>query len=445
MHEVGHLDVALYLVLVAVAIGRTHGVLQLLQIVFTTAAPCLLWQWPWAVFSRRVFLRVPLWTAVETRTSDFEFSTVYLLRLVFGRLAPESRLMMLRSNWALEWTTRLRLFFRRGGFEEIDIHHTAIKGDLPFEQVEGLWVYSNLAFMEHGPSYDTILYYIPGGAFMVGSPYLYLEMVRVLMLGMLEQGFANPAVFIPQVPLLPGLAYPAQLLAVVRGWGYLSANYPKSLLVVAGDSTGGTLALALMLHVARPSPVVEEFQRVERVLDGGTELSLGGWENTPEPHLLRKPAAAMLISPVVLFSPSVSCPADWVTPEVIARWGEEYSKGSDTKEDRYLDPGSCDDAEHWREAFPEQGVVCTYGDHEVLAPEIAAFFLDVLLRAGPSKALVVPNSVHAGPVVTFYTERTVEDREFHVEVLACVLARMVLWQSRLYRLLDETIVYAAVE
>ena len=100
-------------------------------------------------------------------------------------------------------------------------------GDIPGEWVEG-----------RGEAPATLLY-LHGGGFIAGSPRTH----RLITAAFAARGFR---VFTPEYRLAPEHPFPAAVNDAVAAWRALRASGPGRM-VVAGDSAGGNLALALML------------------------------------------------------------------------------------------------------------------------------------------------------------------------------------------------------
>lgn len=106
------------------------------------------------------------------------------------------------------------------------------------ELAPGLWVVSDDA-----PPRGVILF-LHGGAYMVGSPWIYRDLAGRLA------SSSGCAVYLPDYPLAPEHPAPAAFDAAVRVWGALLAEGRRpSDIVIAGDSAGGGLALALLSHL----------------------------------------------------------------------------------------------------------------------------------------------------------------------------------------------------
>ncbi|ODV93761.1 hypothetical protein PACTADRAFT_51517 [Pachysolen tannophilus NRRL Y-2460] len=265
---------------------------------------------------------------------------------------------------------------------------------------------------------------------MMGSPYIYLEYLQCLLVVLQEQGFKNPAVFIQIFTPIPKGVYPYHLEETVKGWSYVLKENPTSNCIIIGDSTGATLILSLLLFLAKPN-----FEMIN-----ATESDIN----------LTKPLAAFLISPIPKFNISDNiqknhqnaleiCP-DILTKKIVNNWGKNYIPDFDFDSEEnsenpencgYHSPGLCNDEEWWKNAFPEFGIVISYGAEELLAPEID-FLTTNLKKFGKVKVDKHNAHVHDWPILTYFTERTQEDREESIQYFAGVISRMLLWNTETY-------------
>ncbi|ORY70605.1 Alpha/Beta hydrolase protein [Leucosporidium creatinivorum] len=268
---------------------------------------------------------------------------------------------------------------------------------------------------------DLVMLYIHGGGFTLdcgggGLPF-HLELAKKLNL---DQGLQY-SVFHLDYQLAPEFRYPSQLIETLAAYHYLvnTLGISEDRIVLAGDSAGGNLATAFLLHLARPNPAIK------------VPAELG-----PTP---RRPAAAILISPfnnLVSFTPSrssnaaydiiddgscfqaalkyvnapvpASCrsapslnpfhlargfpnaPPPWDFPFITeTRPFEAEEEGSGTKlmSSPYVNPSRCKDLEWWKSAMPGEGkTLVTWGGKEIFADDDEEMF-GVLEKAGvaPSK------------------------------------------------------------
>jgi cyclohexanone monooxygenase len=102
--------------------------------------------------------------------------------------------------------------------------------------IAGEWVESLRPHATDGP----LLLYVHGGGFIGGSPVTH----RPVTAAFARRGLR---VFVPEYRLAPEHPFPAALDDVLAAWRGFAAAHPGRRLVVAGDSAGGNLALAMML------------------------------------------------------------------------------------------------------------------------------------------------------------------------------------------------------
>lgn len=111
-------------------------------------------------------------------------------------------------------------------------YQQAVVGGVP-----GEWVTSST---RKSPERGVLLY-LHGGGFIGCSPLTHRPVTAAFAL----QGWR---VFVPDYRLAPEHPFPAQINDAVAVWRQLAEDFPHQRLVIAGDSAGGNLSLALMLH-----------------------------------------------------------------------------------------------------------------------------------------------------------------------------------------------------
>lgn len=277
-----------------------------------------------------------------------------------------------------------------------------------------LWIASKSR--RHVP-HDVVVLYVGGGARYGGaSGHIYEEYLTILAVNLLEQGFSSAACVIPEFPATPG-RFPAQEALLVRCYAHIHAQLaPECHVVVAGDSTGASLVAGLLLGLCEPSSAL---------LDALPEFSRASI------RALRRPSAALLISPVVgTTGPIVNSAADYITGAVLKRWAAAHAP-KEGAADENTDPLLVSHAK-WARSSPECGFYVTYGALETLAPQQEAFI--ALLRSSGAKVRVScrPASVHSWPILAFYTERLVDHREASLQEFSGVISRMLLWRCPSY-------------
>lgn len=212
-------------------------------------------------------------------------------------------------------------------------------------QLHGEW-------LESGASSGTVLY-LHGGGFTSGSP----EMVRFITSGLARRGLR---VFALDYRLAPEHRYPAALDDAVSAYmALIEDGTPAQQIVIAGDSAGGQLALALAL----------------RLRDEGKP----------------RPAAALLISPVAdmrCSSPSYTENAayDFLDHELILSCCRDYAGSADALHP-YLSPVFADFSD-----LPP--MLIHAGELEVLRDDAINVAAEIRSANGEVELVVWPGEVH---------------------------------------------------
>jgi monoterpene epsilon-lactone hydrolase len=182
----------------------------------------------------------------------------------------------------------------------------SLKGQNPSSK-RVVWSRSTLAGVDsieivpHGQSRsERVILYLHGGGFLYGSEHSHGELCSRIALA------AEARLVFPLYRLAPEHPFPAALqdaLAVYRG--LLDRGVPRTDIVVAGDSAGGNLALALLVTLRdRAEPL---------------------------------PAAAVLVSPCVDLTERTGSIErnerfDWASPWMFDRWQREYLADKDPRD-----------------------------------------------------------------------------------------------------------------
>jgi acetyl esterase/lipase len=146
-----------------------------------------------------------------------------------------------------------------------------------------------------------IILYLHGGGYLFGSPASYRDRIRKLSFR------CNAEVFVPDYRLAPEHPYPAALEDALAAWRYVSA-LRKGIIVVAGDSAGGGLALSL---VAALRDSTSELPTAAFVFSPWTDLGASGASMTSNERT-----------------------DVWLSRPHIAEWGRRYAGASNV-----ADPG----------------------------------------------------------------------------------------------------------
>ncbi|KAJ5985918.1 hypothetical protein N7499_007793 [Penicillium canescens] len=197
---------------------------------------------------------------------------------------------------------------------------------------------------------NVIVYYHGGGFAMPAVPAhfeFWLEMLRALN----ENGH-DLAVFFLHYTLTGTGEYPTQLRQAIEALRYIlnTTNRSPSNVIVGGDSAGGNLATATLLHLSHPHPEIE-------------------------PLAVSAPLAGMFA-----YAPWVNFSTDWpsfkdnqwrdiLTADVLTTWSDAYRGGKPA--DQWNEPFTAP-VELWRDAKTEK-ILILVGGCEILLSPIEAF------------------------------------------------------------------------
>jgi len=237
----------------------------------------------------------------------------------------------------------------------------------------------------------------------MGSAFFYLEFLMTWLSVLVCSGYSNPAIFALEYTLVPDASYPTQINEAVAGYEHvLKVAQDPSIVCVSGDSAGGMLVLSLLLHLGKRA--------------GGDGEQEGGIE---------KPAMAMLISPwVTLLSEKKDSPGrDYLSVGQLNRYGRLLAGEMISATDPLISPGCCHDVEWWRRASPSNGYFITYGEDEILAPDI-----DELIRRLGQAGIAAQSEkeaggIHAWPVASVFLSTSEEERLMGLRTMSSEIRR----------------------
>ncbi|GAA5850008.1 hypothetical protein JCM9279_004881 [Rhodotorula babjevae] len=250
---------------------------------------------------------------------------------------------------------------------------------------------------------DVVVYFIHGGAFLFDSGANSHEFFLSVIQDIKNKHGLNASVFALDYKLPPEYSYPSQLIEALAGYHYLVNNVgiPESKVIVAGDSAGGNLAEALLLHLARPADEVsvpEElgptpkqpggallvspyhnlysashslktngtFDLLDSTLAARAAFSyIGAADQLPVSYQLKMPS----LSPLFLFvSPQRDLPHP--AEHLAGVYGFSDIKNIELFRSPYVNPAVQRDASWWKEAMPGGGrTMVTWGGVEILADD----------------------------------------------------------------------------
>ncbi|KAG9664100.1 flavin-binding monooxygenase, partial [Aureobasidium melanogenum] len=191
-------------------------------------------------------------------------------------------------------------------------------------------------------------------------------------------------------------AYPRQLEQAVAALRYLIETMGKSpqQIIIAGDSAGGNLSLALLSHLTHPHPTI-------------TPLKLN-------PESLKGMA---LISPWVTFSQEAdawkrNARKDCLAPTAATTWTNEFLKQA--PQDNYNAPLTA--PESWWADIPVSEILVTGGEDEVLVDDIAAMIENLKTQdKAKVQSLIATQEPHDGPLLEMIFPKKCESSQFLTE------------------------------
>ena len=164
-----------------------------------------------------------------------------------------------------------------------------------------------------------------------------------------EASDITTAFFYVRYTLTPHAKYPTQLHEAVEGLRYVVEELGRSPseVILAGDSAGGNLSLAVLSHIMNPSPDVPQLQ-------------------------IRQPLKALiLMAPWISFrdQPSMQRNAykDLLSLDVVKKWSDMYMAG---QEANFYSEALLAPAEWWDKALVEK-ILVVAGADEVLVDSIS--------------------------------------------------------------------------
>lgn len=235
----------------------------------------------------------------------------------------------------------------------------------------------------------------------MGSAFFYLEFLMTWLSVLVCSGYSNPAIFALEYTLVPDKSYPTQIDEVMEGYRHvLEVAQDPGIVCVSGDSAGGMLVLSLLLQLGKKEQE-----------DG-----------------IEKPAMAMLISPwVTLLSDKKDSPGrDYLSVGQLNRYGRLLAGDRISPTDPLISPGCCQDGEWWRRASPSRGFFITYGEDEILAPDI-----DELIRRLDQAGIAVKSDkeaggIHAWPVASVFLSTSEDERLMGLRTMSSEIRRRMV-------------------
>lgn len=192
-----------------------------------------------------------------------------------------------------------------------------------------------------------------GGGFALPASAGHFAFLQNLLAALNSTGH-DVALFFLAYTLAPGASYPTQLRQSTEALRHILSSRPPSSVIVGGDSAGGNLALATLLHISHPHPEIDPITLPEN-------------EN---------------LAGVFAFAPWVSFRGDWpslernrykdlISKEVLAKWSTAYLGGEGKKGDAWSEPFLAP-TEWWKGARADR-VLILAGEDEILLSAVQEF------------------------------------------------------------------------
>ncbi|KAI1616525.1 Alpha/Beta hydrolase protein [Exophiala viscosa] len=229
-------------------------------------------------------------------------------------------------------------------------HHIPTNIAIISQYTKGYWL--------GDPQADYVMVYFHGGGFAFGGNDGHLLFWDVIIERLASRNVSLGVLFVAY-PLMPQAVYPRQFQEAVNSIRYVleAMKRPPGQIMVGGDSAGGNLAVAAMLHAARPSELAPPL---------------------PGVSMTEKLRALVLLSPWVSFDISLHSfernrNKDYLQAETEKRWSDLYVGSQEPSP--YNEPARASPSE-WKD-IPVQDILVTAGSNEVLLDGIEKWVKDL--------------------------------------------------------------------
>ncbi|KAK5048041.1 hypothetical protein LTR84_006231 [Exophiala bonariae] len=237
-----------------------------------------------------------------------------------------------------------------------------------------------------------IVVYFHGGGFSLDGEDTHFKFWNTVHTD-LESTNVTVATLFLEYTLVPHATYPTQIREAVEAVNYVLADLkrPASDIILAGDSAGGNMALAVLSHIAHPSPDLPPIS-----LSANDKLK-----------------ALVLIAPWTSFrldfpSADRNKYKDIVSPYAGSTWSKDYMGGKETSP--YAEALNAPDG-WWTDARVEQ-LLAVAGADELLVDPIKEWFAKYeAVNPSTSTLVVAPHEHHIEPIMTLRWGNTTETEQ----------------------------------
>lgn len=397
------LDIGIYFGLIAVEIPLRLGICGTIMVWFRVVLFAL------GLLPLRILLGFSLITfrcrdPFAQHATLMEFTTIQCARWAFETFRPETMSEVLFGKGTFKVMHKFRRF----------LFGTSSLGDNVFVDVNtpemnGYWVRSLSRATHH---YDCIIYFVPGCLMGFVSPWAYIEFAQLVLVGLQQQGFNNPAMFVVD-PEYNKCDYKHSFSRVLSGWTYATKVDPSSIHVVMGSSVGGTLLLTLLLQLSKP------------------------FKDLPLPSGdVKKPDAMVLVSPIgrlKIREMDEVYRSEAITNGIMRKLKRFLPVQDENLSESMLwaFPAMIRDPDWWGDALPPNGVFISCGTNEFLYSEILIVYEQLRSASGNIPVILAKEDrfTHAWPIVMSFIGRTYTDQLAGIDTMAGSIANLVLMKT----------------
>ncbi|RMZ90596.1 hypothetical protein DV736_g2162, partial [Chaetothyriales sp. CBS 134916] len=236
------------------------------------------------------------------------------------------------------------------------------------------------AFWVGDPEAEYVVIYYHGGGFSLDGGPEHIGFWGSNVYPDLKTAGKSVSFLFLQYTLVPHGTYPVQLKEAIESVRYLTQDLKRSAstIILAGDSAGGNMCLAVLSQAMYPSP------------------------DLPKVNIDKPFKALILMAPWVRFAGQSASVAtnkykDIVSSEIGARWSQDYLAGSPTNQ--YTEPANVD-ASWWKDPQVEH-VVCVVGADELLLDSVSEWVQKYksVNGAGSITFVIGEHEAHIAPII----------------------------------------------
>ncbi|KAI9839152.1 MAG: hypothetical protein M1819_003145 [Sarea resinae] len=150
----------------------------------------------------------------------------------------------------------------------------------------GYWIIQNSLKKSASPKdSDVVIYFFHGGGYNTSDPGLYVPLLLRTAEAILDRGHTI-SIFALDYSLAPEYPFACQLNQASAGYTYLTKELgiSSSKIALFGDSAGGNLCLALLVHLQKPLPQIQPNPSAGLSRPGAGLFLLSPWVNLNSTH-----------------------------------------------------------------------------------------------------------------------------------------------------------------